>query len=303
MKMHSTQQKTSLDSVTALHYYDPTIPVTLQVDASEDAIGGVLLQNDQPVCFTSHTQNNTERNYAQIEKECLAIVSCMEKWHQYLYGRHNITVHTDHQPLETIFKKPLCKAPRQLQQMMLKLPRYQLSVQYKKGKELYLANTLSRAPATYHPSTTSATKEYEVFQMELAEMDIEPNRVTSETMQRIKQETAKDPVLVSLCNVITSGWPTERKEAPEQLRHYWSLRDEISIYDGVAYRSHQVIVPSTLREEMLQKIHKAHQGAESSIKPGSHMIVDYRRRSHKIASDHLRLFVNSSAIVCDPVRS
>ena len=59
---------------------------------------------------------------------------------------------------------------------------------------------------------TSARKEYEVFQMELAEMDIEPNRVTPEAMQRITQETAKDPVLAFLCSVITSGWPAERKE-------------------------------------------------------------------------------------------
>ena len=59
----------------------------------------------------------------------------------------------------------------------------------KKEKNFTLP-TLSRAPVTYHPSTTSAKSEYEVFRMELAEMDIEPNRVTSETMQRIKQETA-----------------------------------------------------------------------------------------------------------------
>ena len=99
-------------SATALRYYDSTLPVTLQVDASEDAIGGVLLENDQPVCFTSHRLNNTEKNYAQIEKECLTIVSFMDKWHHYLYGKHDITVLTDHQPLETVFKRPLCKAPR-----------------------------------------------------------------------------------------------------------------------------------------------------------------------------------------------
>ena len=95
--------------------------------------------------------------------------------------------------LETIFKKPLYKAPRQLQQMMLKLQRYQFSVRYKKGKEFYVANTLSRVPVTDHPSTTSARKEYKVLPMELAEMNIE-------TKQRIKQETTKDPVLVSLCH-------------------------------------------------------------------------------------------------------
>ena len=117
-----------------------------------------------------------------------------------------------------------------------------------------------------HLSAPDAKLEYEVFRLEIAEMDIEPNRITSETMQQIKQETAKDSVLASLCDVVASGWPAERKETPEHLRQYWSFRDEISVYDGVAYRSHQVIVPSSLREEMLQKIHKAHQGVDSSIR-------------------------------------
>ena len=43
-----------------------------------------------------------ERNYAQIEKEYPTIVTYMNKWHQYLHGESNITVHMDHQPLETI---------------------------------------------------------------------------------------------------------------------------------------------------------------------------------------------------------
>ena len=130
--------KNLITSATALRYYDSTLPITLQVDASEDAIGGVLLQNDQPVCFTSHRLNNTEKNYAQIEKECLTIVSCMDKWHQYLYGKHDIMEHADHQPLETVFKRPLCKAPRRLQRMMLKLQRHQFSVRYKKERNFTL---------------------------------------------------------------------------------------------------------------------------------------------------------------------
>ena len=50
--------KNLIASATALRYFDSTLLVTLQVDASEDAIGGVLLENDQPVCFTSHRLNN-----------------------------------------------------------------------------------------------------------------------------------------------------------------------------------------------------------------------------------------------------
>ena len=77
--------KNLIASVTALLYLDPTLPVTLKVESSEGAIGGVLKQNDQPVSFAWHTLNNSYKNYAQIEKECLTIVSWMEKWHQYLY--------------------------------------------------------------------------------------------------------------------------------------------------------------------------------------------------------------------------
>ena len=152
-------------SRTILQYYDVTLPVVLQVDASEEAIGGVLLQDGKPVCFTSHTLDSTEKNYAQIEKECLAIVTCMSKWHQYLYGKKDILVHTDHQPLETIFKKPLSKAPRRLQRMMLKLQQYDFSVQYKKEKEMYIADTLSRAPLN-HPIEHRLGEE-QVFRGEL----------------------------------------------------------------------------------------------------------------------------------------
>ena len=164
----------------------------------------------------------------------------MDKWHQYLYGKHDITVHTDHQPLETIFKKPLSKAPRRLQRMMLKLQRYQFTVRYKKGKELFVADSLSRASVTGQPSST-AKQECELFRLEIAEMDLEQNRVTPvpDTLKRIRRETTKDPVLAALHTVIINGWPSERKEAPEQLRLYWNFRDEISVYDGVLYRSHQ----------------------------------------------------------------
>ena len=114
--------KDLIASTTTLRHYDATLPVTLQVDASEDAIGGVLLQNDQPVCLSSHTLNSTEKNYAQIENECLAIVSCMDKWHQYLYGKHDITVYTDHQPLETIFNKPVAKNDAKIAEISVHSP-------------------------------------------------------------------------------------------------------------------------------------------------------------------------------------
>ncbi|CAB4037346.1 Hypothetical predicted protein, partial [Paramuricea clavata] len=217
--------KDLIASSTILQYYDVTLPVTLQVDASNEAIGGVLLQNGKSVCFTSHTLDSTERNYAQIEKECLAIVTCMSKCHQYLYGKKNILVHTDHQPQETIFRKPLSKAPRRLQRMMLKLQQYHFSVQYKKGKEMYIADTLSRAALT-NPTAMGTSEE-----------------------ERLKEEVSSDATLKSLYETVLIGWP-----------------DEISIDNGVLLKSHQVIIPPSMRQEMLNKIHKAHQGMSAAIR-------------------------------------
>lgn len=256
--------KNLIASNTVLRYYDVNKPVTLQVDASEEAIGGALIQDGQPVCFTSHTLDSTERNYAQIEKECLAIVTCMNKWHHYLFGKKDILVHTDHQPLETIFKKPLCKAPRRLQRMMLKLQQYCFTVQYKRGKEMYIADTLSRAPLT--KPTEAGTQKWEVFRIELATMDFKPPMISSGTFQRLQLETLKDPTLKALHKLVTKGWPSDKSTVPSEIRPFWSYRDEIATYDGVLVKAHQVIIPSILRPEMLEKIHKAHQGPESSIR-------------------------------------
>ena len=85
----------------------------------------------------------TEQNYAQIEKELLAIVFACEKFDQYIFGRSDVVVQSDHKPLETIFKKPIHSSPKRLQQMQLCLQNYDIQVEYKKGTTMFLADTLS----------------------------------------------------------------------------------------------------------------------------------------------------------------
>ena len=63
-------------------------------------------------------------------------------------------------------------------------------------------------------------QEGEVFRLQLAQMDLGANRVTYETMNQIREESSKDPVLAVLHKVVLSGWPSERKEVPEQIRVY-----------------------------------------------------------------------------------
>ena len=105
------------------------------------------MQGGQPVACASRAMTDTETRHAQIEKEMLAIVFSLEKFHQYTFGRHT-NVESDHKPLEAILDKPLSAAPRRLQGMMLRIQDYDITVKYKKGKEMYVADTLSRAYVT-----------------------------------------------------------------------------------------------------------------------------------------------------------
>ena len=86
----------------------------LQCDASSIGLGAALLQDGQPVAFASRVLSESERNYAQIEKELLAIVFGFTRFRQYLYGR-KVTVDSDHKPLQSLYGKPLNLVPKRLQ--------------------------------------------------------------------------------------------------------------------------------------------------------------------------------------------
>ena len=81
----------------------------------------MLLQSEQPVAYASRALTPTEENYAQIERELLAIVFACEKFDAYIYGRDSVRLQTDHKALESIFRKEPCVAPKRLQRMLLRL--------------------------------------------------------------------------------------------------------------------------------------------------------------------------------------
>ena len=104
---------------------------SLENDACEYGLGAALIQEEQPVAYASHSQSDTEKRYAQIEKEMLAVAYGLEKFHHYTHGR-KVNVFTD--------QKPLAKALKQLQNVLSK---YDFSIKYKPRKEIPLAHALS----------------------------------------------------------------------------------------------------------------------------------------------------------------
>ena len=75
-----------------LRYFDVSKQVTIECDSSDVGFGAVLTQDGQQVAYASRALTQTERNYAQIEKECLAIVFATERFEHYILGRDTVQV-------------------------------------------------------------------------------------------------------------------------------------------------------------------------------------------------------------------
>ena len=101
--------KKLLTSSKVLAHFDPKLPIVLSCDASSYGIGAVLAHNlpnglERPVGFVSRTLSSSEANYSQIEKEGLACIFGVKKFHAYLYG-HPFILYTDHLPLKSLFQE------------------------------------------------------------------------------------------------------------------------------------------------------------------------------------------------------
>ncbi|GFW54662.1 retrovirus-related Pol polyprotein from transposon 412 [Trichonephila clavipes] len=95
--------KNSLTAPPVLKQADGTKPYIIRTDASNYALGAVLLQgegsDEHPIEYASRLLTPAERNYSTTEREALAVVWALKKFRGYIEGTE-ITVASDHQPLK-----------------------------------------------------------------------------------------------------------------------------------------------------------------------------------------------------------
>ena len=173
-----------------LAYFDVTKPITISCDASQSGLGAVILQDSKPIAYASRALTDTETRYA---KEFLAVVFAFSRFHQYVYGK-DVIVESNHKPLEAITRKQLSAVPLQLQGMLLQLQRYSFSLIYKPGKEMTVADTLSRAYLEDEPNSDDLSEDL----ICAVNMVLNNLPVSDAKLQAIQQATKADPFMTKL---------------------------------------------------------------------------------------------------------
>ena len=248
--------KTLICDTVTLNYFDPNLKTKIQVDASLKGLGSCLIQvtpdgKEKVIAFASKALTEVEERYANIEREMLAVVHGAERFHTFVYGSEFI-VESDHKPLEAIQLKNISNAPPRLQRMLLRLQAYDCTIKYRPGKELLLADGLSRL----NPVKAGTIKlEQTVHAVEWSDAKI----------GQLRRSTDTDSELGPLKNVIVNGWPEEVKNLPKCLKPYWSMKDLLSVDNGIVLKSDRIMVPEDMREEILEKLHTSHQGISKTI--------------------------------------
>ncbi|XP_058445614.1 uncharacterized protein K02A2.6-like [Malaya genurostris] len=260
--------KQILSSDLLLTHYNPSLEIIVSADASSIGLGATISHRfpDGSVKVVQHASRAlapAERNYSQIDREGLAIIFAITKFHRMLFGR-KFLLQTDHSPLLRIFGStkgiPVYTASR-LQRWALTLLMYEFEIEYVATDKFGHADILSRL-INHH---VKPDEDYVIAAMTL-ENDV--RSVVSESFdvlplsfRTVRDRTHRDPVLSKVYRFIQEGWP---KALPanldRELQRYLNQRDSLTTVQGCILYNDRLVIPSLLRKQCLNQIHLGHPG-------------------------------------------
>ena len=236
-----------------LKTFNPNLETSIQVDASNYGIGGVLQQkhnNDwKPVHFISRTLNDCETRYATIDKEALAVYFTCSKFRNYLLGS-KFCIFTDHKPLIKLLNMgspvPYNTSSR-LQRWKLRLMQYNYDIKHVPGRDNSVSDLLSRLPL---PEVEKINEP-----RELILMINEVEQIIS--CDEIRKHSQTDTELKVLRECISNGWP---RHTPDMLKQYVAKKDTYSFHEGCIISGNRIVIPQNCRKRVLETLHFGHPG-------------------------------------------
>lgn len=241
------QLKIHLTKASTLGYFDVGDRTQIYADASPVGLGAVLIQfkNSEPrvISYASRSLTATERRYAQTEKEALALVWAVERFHFYIFGKEFELV-TDHKPLEVIFG-PRAKPCARIERWVLRIQSYKYKVIYKPGKS-NIADPLSRLVEWQD----NQNKDSDVY-VKWIISHAEPKAIK---IEQIESESAEDKVIQSVKTALDeNSWGDE-------IGAYKTIETELCFSNNILLRGNRIVLPESLRARALELGHEGHPG-------------------------------------------
>lgn len=136
--------------------------------------------------------------------------------------------------------------------MLLRLLRYDTELVYTKEKEMFIADTLSKA---YLPNSDESGDQFAQI------YSVCHLRINPESLQELRDATRQNDDMITLKYVILNDWLDTKQET--QTTPYFAFRNELAVYDGLIFSGERVIVPKSMRKNMKERLHNSHLGCES----------------------------------------
>lgn len=258
-----------LQSPLALTHYNPKMDIIVSADASQHGIGARIAHKfpDGTIKAISHASRSltkAESNYSQIEKEALALIFAVTRFHRMIFGRH-FTLETDHKPLLAVFGSrkgiPVYTANR-LQRWALTLLLYDFSIKYVSTDSFSYADILSRLINTHiRPS-----EEYVIASIELEDtmQDIikQSLQFLPVTFKMVQSGTQADEILRQVKQYVQAGWPMREAEIDISILQFYQRRESLSVVADCLTYGERLVIPRKLQDRVLRLLHKGHPGIE-----------------------------------------
>lgn len=247
----------SITKSPVLTLFDANKEVVVQTDSSKDGLGSVIMQDGKPIAFASRTLSKSEQKWAQIEKELLAIVFACEKFHHYLHGRRFV-VQSDHKPLEALVKRDIDDVTPRLQRMFLHLLKYPgMEVVYTPGKNLLVADCLSRAPL---PDDADFCEELSGMIHTVSQQVC----FSADNYHYYVEKFDSDERYRRIAYYVENGWPAYH-QLDDLGQLFYKHRDLLHYENGLLFKEHRLVIPTVMQKCISNWLHAPHLGIEKTL--------------------------------------
>ena len=255
--------KEMMSTTPVLAYFDASKPIRVSADGSLKGLGGMLEQETEigkwkPVAFASRSLTDAEKRYSNIERETLAVVWCCERFADMLIGTQFI-IRTDHKPLVSLLGNiPLADLTARIQRMRMRLMKFTYRIEHIPGKELFTPDTLSRIPLP-------VSEDFQDVLQQDVDAFVNVMYVVPASDQKLKEilnKQQEDEGFLEMKRYLTGQTNELRTDGAKQMKKYESQlwhKDEILMFN------HRLVIPPSMRKEILDKIHEAHGGENKCI--------------------------------------